>query len=563
MRYLLITAILLLTAGAFLTYGEHSPALPGGATPSGIPPSGSPLSSAKFGPIWCPKQDTEGYFRVENYPDLPNDPIGDGESRCYMEAFNTSALSTDNKPVRGCANLNLDKFPDHICREVSTPKQFKAMAYKKKLVAIVTNDLEIKQGFEPYISKAQESLIVIGVYDEKYKRPVMIRRGRPAASTLFFWNPESSHSRLVLINLRMRGIDCVKVSDRGATREFVGISLTAKCLGRFIIASAERNNKDSRIDNRFYLKNVLARARNSHTVYLDRTWLNWIEDSLFMGPWENGKHAAKYTGQNVVIRNSLHSNQGVHGRAIADPEYANAKKPWQGKGGLAPISLASCNRAVLDGVTVINHVISGNSNPQPIQWQFRDALGAGCDMPRIYRSENGKGPHKPYYGPAWYEGKLEEPSSAWNETFWRSPRLLESYVINTQIMQSYGEKSPGHGSYHALMTDGTYPSVRNSSTASMRRAAEKIPPGWKERQRIHVSGGCLDNGVYAGSIFDNHYVKGMGKAGKHLFDNTDKFVSYGSNSCKEKESVDDGVVSAMKDYLQILPQPPWTIWQSD
>lgn len=559
MRYLLLSAAVV--AAALLSYSYFSSALAGG---SAIPVSGTALSHAEFGPVWCPSDNSSRFSRVQNYSDLPNDPLGDGENRCYMEAFDTSALSTDNKPVRSCQNMDLSRFPGHSCRDVRTAKQFKALAYKQKQIAVVMNDLDIAQGSEPYISKDQQSLIVIGVYNDTFKRPVLIRSVHPRPSTLFFWNPKSAHSRLVLINLRMNGVGCIKISDRGMTREFVGVSLTAKCVSRFMIASPERNNSKSKIDNTIYLKNILARAKNSHTIYLDRTWLNWVEDSLFLGAWENGKHSAKYTGQNVVIRNTLHSNQGVHGRAISDPEYADEKKPWKGKGGLAPISMASCNRAVLDGVTIVNHVIHGNSNPQAIQWQFRDALGAGCDMPKIYRRVKGKGPHQPYYGPAWYEGKLEEPSSAWTKAFWKNPHMLDSYVVNTQVVQTYGEKNPGHGRYYALMTDGTYPSVRQSSTASIRSAPDKIPPGWKERQRIHVSGNCLTNGVHPDSLFGNHSVRGMGrKGGAHRYDNTDKFVSYGSNSCTQLGEVDSGLMAAINTYLQTLPPPPWNNWISD
>ncbi|MEZ5481337.1 MAG: hypothetical protein R3E73_03915 [Porticoccaceae bacterium] len=288
---------------------------------------------------------------------------------------------------------------------------------------------------------------------------------------------------------------------------------------------------------------------------MDRTYLNWVEDSIIMGPWLPGKHAAKYTGQNVVVRNSIHSNQGVHGEVIDDPEYFDPDKKHFGKGGLAPISMASCNRAVVDGVTVVNHVAWGNSNPQSIQWQFRDALGAGCDMPRMY---SGPSPQQPYHGPQWFEGKFYQESPGWNASFWENPKPLNSYVVNSQIIQTSDERSKA-GKLFALMSDGTYPSVRDSSFG-FRRQAPEIPEGWQERQRIYVSGNCLDNGVSKPFMFRNHSPRGMSTNGKHRYDNTNRFVPLGSNSCDKKENPDASVVEKMNDYIDSLPQPLWERW---
>ncbi len=520
------------------------------------------IKKVKFGDVWCPDTHNSGenFHKVERYDMLPNDPIGDGENNCYMEALDTSIFSNNGKPVKNCNNLDMNKFPDHICTEVRTPKDFKSLSSRRKEVAIIMNNLDIQRTFEPYLASDKQSLVVIGTYDSSTKRPIIIKSQTPPPSTYFNWNVSSERSRLTLINLRMHGALCIQVSDRGKAREITGVSLTAKCTGRFIIAGHENDDENSKVDTRLYFKNILARAKNSHTIYFDRTYLNWIEDSIIMGPWISGKHAAKYTGQNVIIRNSLYSNQGVHGNTVIDPSYFDAAKPWLGKGGLAPISMASCNRALLDGITVVNHVVRGNSNPQPIQWQFRDALGAGCDMPRIYRAVGGKGPHKPFFGPVWYEGKLEETATAWDTSFWRSPKLLESYVINSQIVQTYGEDNPGHGNYYALMSDGTYPSVRGSSMEHLRSPADIIPNGWIERQRIHVSGNCLDNGVHPSSLFNNHAVPGMGEKGIHHYDNTNKFVAYGKNLCAETEAVAKKVVVASSKFLESLPQPPWESW---
>lgn len=517
--------------------------------------------SIKFGSVWCPDRvnSGKGFSKIELYAELPNDPIGDGENNCYMEAFDTSVFSTDNKPVTSCANLNLENFPGHTCREIRTARDFKSTQAYKKLVAIVVNDLTIPRGSEPYLASGQESLVVIGTYDEGTKRPVIIKTGVPGPSTLFYWNVATNSSQLTLINLRMYGTDCIGFSDRGKKRQLTGVSLTGKCKGRFLMASWESPEP---LDNRFYLKNIMARARGSHTIYLDRTYLNWVEDSIIMGSWTPGKHAAKYTGQNVVVRNSLHSNQGVHGNSIYDPDWA-AAKPARGFGigGLAPVSMASCNRAVLDNVTVVNHVIRGNSNPQAIQWQFRDALGAGCDMPRIYRRVDDVGGHDPYYGPAWYNGVMEKPSSAWSSTFWENPAMFDSYVLDSRVIQTCDANSNHGSSCYGMMSDGTYPSVRDSSSDSTREAAALIPPDWKERQRIHLSGNCfsIENHNRPVSLYNNHVLSGMKTAGKHRYDNTDKFVTYGENRCGERDP-SQIVRKRADEFLVSLPKPAWLNW---
>ena len=510
----------------------------------------------KFGAVWCPEKQNQGFGfkKILNHGQLPNDPIGDGENNCYMEAFDTSVFSTDNLPVQSCQNLNIKKFPGHRCKDIRTKQDFKNIAFSKNLVAVITNDLEVEKTFEPYISSNQKSRIIIGAYNPKTKRPILIKDRKPGPSTYFNWNSKADNSSLTLINLRLHSSGlCVQVPSIGAAITFSAVSVTAKCKGRFLMAGREKtNSKNKKVDNRFYLKNVMARSKNSHTVYMDRTYLNWVEDSILMGPWLGGKHAAKYTGQNVVVRNSLHSNQGTHGIPVVDPEYFDEKRPGLGKGGLAPVSMASCNRAVIDGVTVINHAVWGNSNPQSIQWQFRDGLGAGCDLPKAYIGPN---PHKAYRGPVWHKGEWLEKSPVWSKTFWKTPEMLESYVVNSQVVQTYDRHSK-KTRHFALMSDGTYPSVRDNSS-SPRRAADEIPPGWKERQRIHVSGNCLNNGIANDSVFSNHKPRGMGK---HKYDNTNRFVLYGENRCENREKVDSSAFAAMTVFLESLPPPPWQAW---
>ncbi|MEZ5481335.1 MAG: hypothetical protein R3E73_03905 [Porticoccaceae bacterium] len=71
---------------------------------------------------------------MTGYAALPNDPIGDGENNCYMEAVDTSNFSTNNQPVKNCSNLNLQQFPGHSCRDVVTAQDFKKLAVYKKLL---------------------------------------------------------------------------------------------------------------------------------------------------------------------------------------------------------------------------------------------------------------------------------------------------------------------------------------------------------------------------------------------------------------------------------------------
>jgi hypothetical protein len=511
-----------------------------------------------FGKVWCPDNQNSGsgFHRVESYFSLPNDPLGDGENNCYMEAFDTSVFSTDGQALRSCENLDYSKFPGHTCKKISTQKDFKNLAFHKKVVAIIPDDLIIQRTFEPYIALNQESLVVIGAYENDSNRPVLIKDGSPAPSTYFNWGSKADGSSLTLINLRLHSSGlCVQLNSRGASMSVTAMSVTAKCRARFIIAGPEKRSTTHKVDNRIYFKGVMARSKNSHTVYLDRTYLNWVEDSLIMGPWLPGKHAAKYTAKNVVVRNSLHTNQGVHGGRVDDPEYYEAKRTHMGKGGLAPISLASCNRAVIDGVTIVNHAVWGNSNPQSIQWQFRDAIGAGCDMPRMYAGSN---PQQAYKGPVWFEGRLEQQSPGWSDGFWRNPKMLDSYVVNSQIVQTYDDRSR-RVRHYSLMSDGTYPSVRDDGL-SARYAAKEIPPAWKERQRIHVSGNCFDNGIQPRFMFKNHSPRGMSIDGKHKYDRTNKFVTYGTNLCGNKEAAVPSVKASVARYLHSLPQPPWAGW---
>ena len=217
--------------------------------------------------------------------------------------------------------------------------------------------------------------------------------------------------------------------------------------------------------------------------------------------------------------------------------------------------MASCNRAVIDGVTAVNHAVWGNSNPQAIQWQFRDALGAGCDMPRMYSGGN---PQQPYYGPLWFDGQLYSKNPGWSPGFWKSPKMFDSYVINSQIIQTSDSRSRNSRRY-ALMTDGTYPSVRDSNF-SIRRQAPDIPENWQERQRIYVSGNCLNNGVKQEQMFRNHSPRGMSAGGKHRYDTTNKFTAKGSNLCEQRQGPDNDLLQAMQRYIESLPQPQWLEW---
>lgn len=521
--------------------------------------------------------------------DLPVDPIGDGEHNCYMEAFDTSVFSTDGQLVRGCANLDLDKFPEHDCIEIHNGAEFKSVLQNAgisqntgKIVAIVVND--IVMGSSPYIAGHQEDVWLIGVYDPVTKRPVLITQEEGQSGTLLSWSPHTPTWNLTAINLRMHvnGM-CFSTGMKKTTGTVTLQSITGKCRGRLMIASFENptewNTRPDPIssiedltpwdsDDRIYMRNVMARARNSHSVYLDRTYLNWVEDSIIMASFTGGKHAAKFEGQNVYARNSIFTNTGIHNQPIVDPEYGDTPR----HGNLAPLSLAAFSRVVLDHLTLYSHYDPGESNGRSIQWQIRDSIGAASDMPWAYYPN--MYPADPYHGPAYYLGQYYQHTPFWDDNFWAGinehdpmydPGMVTSYITSIHLHQTAKEGFNINYLY-AMGSVGTYPTTRNDQgSASNFFAPSEVPAGWKERQRVIVNNNCLDDGLPATNIYQIYIVNGMADPADptwqtHKYDNTNKFITIGSNKCEDVGTVDPDVNAARDAFIGTLPSPPWLDW---
>lgn len=526
--------------------------------------------------IWCP--DGNGSFkRIARYSDLPNDPIGDGKNDCYMEAFDTTVFTTNGQPIQGCSNLDLSKFPGHTCNEIRTVEEFSSKQIIDNSVSILMNDIFLPRGKTAWIGTRNSSHWLIGLYDPATMRPVHIEsEGQPIS-----WNSTAPVNILQMMNLRITtDAHCAGNSGtKGTENNFVGQSITGKCGSRFMIAGFESMPSSSTFDvadqtiyeadDKIYLKNILVKAKNSHTVYLDRNYINWIEDSIFLGSRTGGNHPAKLTAKNVIVRNAVFSNTGAQGQSYIDPD-----PEWKGtKAGLAPLSLAACSRVSLDGLTILSRYVEGSSNSTAIQWQDRDALGAGCDLPMGYYPN--AYPTKPYYGPVIYNGQRFESNPYWTSAFWAGidetkpltdPGMITSYVTNTEIIQTYEDKDQWQPHIYALLTAGTVPTTRPDSSTGSGWIFPEHSPDWKELTRIVVSGNCLDNGILVKNmtrmyphVYTNSLPFGAGRISP--VDNTDKFIMVGTNQCANKESPAPEVIQARDAWINTLEQPPWLNWK--
>ena len=529
--------------------------------------------------VWCP-DNSGGFSRVTDYASLPNDPIGDGENKCYMEAFDTSVFTTDALPIQGCSNLDLTKFPGHTCTEISTPEEFRTLQGGNNSIAIIMNDIEIPFGKGAWVGGAITSHWVIGKYDPVNMRPVLIRSHTTIPIS---WNSTASPNTLQMMNLRINATVgyCVGIGrEKMIENNFIGQSITGKCGGRFMIAGFESPSENFTFgvsdqttyeaDDKVYLRSIMARSKNSHTIYLDRTHINWIEDSILLAPKAGGKHPGKFTGKNVVVRNSILTNSGTQGEIYVDPN-----PDWQigTPTSLAPLSLAACSRVALDGLTLVNTYDPAGSNPTTIQWQARDALGAGCDLPMGYFPNSY--PAQPYYGPVIYNGQRFEDNPYWTPEFWTSidesqpmtdPGMITSYVTNTQIVQFYTDQDTFQPVVYGLMTAGTVPTTRPDSSSGSGWFLPEITPGWKELTRIVVSGNCLDNGLLTSNlsrmcphIYDSELPFAAGRISP--IDNTEKFIMLGTNQCANNENPASDVLHARDSWLNTLKQPPWIMWE--
>lgn len=504
-----------------------------------------------------------------SYGSLPNDPIGDGVTGCYMAAFDTSTFSTDSRPLTSCAQLDSTRFPDHDCIEIRTPEDFRSMAAHERAVGIILNDLDVT-GHTPFITN-QVSHVYIGTYEEETLRPIHLH----SDSTVFNWvtSAQAPEASLAVINVRMNsGNLCFAAGARQAQLTLTLQSVTAKCNSRILMMAFETppesvvdditDFSEWPTDDRVYFRNVMGRSRVSHTVYVDRTYVNWVEDSIILGSYSGGKHALKLEGQNVVVRNTIAGNLGAHGEPIVDPEFGTTVRT----GNLATLSLAAGSRVVLDHVTSVMHYTAAESNPNAVQSQIRDAIGAASDMPLGYRPNTY--PTSPYRGPVDYLGEHYASSPFWDPSFWASidttdwdnPHMLVSFVTNSEVIQTIEDPERYQPHLYALMTTGTYPTTRPSSGSASGWIIPEVPADWVERQRIVVAGNCFDNGLLETNIGHAWPPLRTGPGMTHPEDNTEKFIILGSNRCADPDDPPAHVVSARDAYIAGLPQPPWLSW---
>ena len=572
--------VVLLAACASPPSGSEPP--DGGGGPPSLPGAGA---MDVWTHVRCPDAPNsgKGFHRLTSFDDLPNDPLGDGENNCYMEAFDTSVFSTDGQPLSGCGNLDLDRFPEHACVEVRTGEDFRqALSTPGRRVALIMNDLEVDR--VPYIAGDEQSIYLIGLYDPGSLRPVLVKTAPGVQGTLVNWSSTADPHFLAVINLRLHtGGMCFSVGRRQVQGTYVFQSVTAKCNGRFIMGSYETPTRASwsggtdypnsvpdltrwPVDDRVYFRRVMTRGNRSHTVYLDRSYLNWVEDSIVMLSFTSGKHAAKFEAQNVYLHDSIFTNTGLHNEAISDPEFSDTPR----RSNLAALSLAACSRVVLDHVTVPYHYERAEANARPIQWQIRDSLGGACDLPWSYYPNTY--PAVAYHGPAEWRGRHYAATPFWDPDWWASiddddpldPNMITSMVLSSRI---HVTAEAGFDTAHlfALGSVGTYPTTReDSGSAGHFHAPDEVPAGWKERQRILVNNNCLDDGIPLENATQNYSVAGMqdpADPSRHRYDNTDKFVVVGSQSCADVGTPEPWLLEARDRFLDQLPSPPWNEWK--
>lgn len=535
--------------------------------------------------VWCPDAPNsgQGFHRIESFEELPNDPLGDGENNCYMEAFDTSVFTTNGTPLDSCSELDPSAFPDHACVEVRDGEGFRqALAAAGKHVVLVLNDLEVTH--VPYIAGAQESKVVIGAYDPETRRPVLITTP-PGTGQLINWSATADPHALTVINLRLHTSNqCFSVGRRLVQGTYTFQSVTAKCKGRFIMGSYETPGSEAwsagpdypdsvpdltawPIDDRIYFRNVMARGTGSHTVYLDRSYLNWVEDSILLPSFTSGKHAGKFIGQNVYVHNSIVANTGIHNQPIVDPEFSDQPR----SSNLAAFSLAACSRVVLDHVTIPYHYDPAEANGRAVQWQIRDGLGGACDLPWSYYPN--LYPTVSYRGPAEWNGHRYPVTPFWDPAWWAGidtsdpldPNMITSFIVSNHIHLTTVDDDRYPPYLYAIGSVGTYPTTRDSKgSAHGMYPPDEVPAGWKERQRVVVNNNCFDDGYPEGHVAQNYVAPGMedpDDPSRHRYDNTDKFVLVGSNRCGDVDVAADWVRRARDAFLNTLPPPPWREWK--
>ncbi len=553
--FVLVTILALFLSSCGINTGEKPgrPDVPSPRNPFGEPATEGVGAYDVWEDVWCPDAQNSGKnFRpLKGLEELPVDPIGDGVNNCYMAAYDTSRWSTDGKPVKSCANLNLSSFgAGYVCVDVHNQSELEAaFSAGENVVAVINNDIT---GIERFWAGGRDtkSLYLIGAYDETTKRPVLIQ-----GDFKFAWKSEVDENDFTVVNLRLRSTNQCFATAENAIPTKITItwqSVTAKCNGRFGMFSPETptdpgvspgwkaamlerihlertgrplpedsNGNGLRFDepgadmsvfevnDRYYLRNVMTRGGSSHTIYFDHNYLTWIEDSIIMTPMQPGKHAVKLIGQNNVVHNSIFSNAGLHNEPLVDPEMAHIN-PHPKDGGMASFSLIACSRVLLDRVTIFHRFRShspgaGHSNIVPMMWQERVAVNGNCDIPYAYTAG---GNNVPYKGPAIYLGRRYEKSPYWEKWFWdriqptatapyNDPDLLTSFVTGVDVRYKVADEDLelyGDATYPAAVTNiGSHP-VAHKLDAPVRKGfyfPENVP-WWKERMRVIFNNNAFD-----------------------------------------------------------------------
>lgn len=591
--------------------------------PPDRPPFGSPALPGAgaydvWEHVWCPDaQDSGKNFKpVASLEGLPVHPLGDGINNCYMAAYDTSRFSTDGNPVRGCDNLDPTAFGEgYTCREIRTAEDFARLG-SDKVVAIVMNDIT---GIERFWmgSNKRESLIIMGTYDPQTLRPVLLE-----GSVKFAWNSQIPVSDFSVINLRIKSkTGCFATTTNRPTQITLTLqSVTAKCAGRFIMQSSESpfekpqlintlkqeyfertgeeladTNGNGKllddadraaawpVDDRTYFRNVMALGGQSHTAYLDHTFLDWVQDSIIYGPLNKGKHPIKMTAQYNIVHNSIFANAGLHSQPLIETDWAD-RYPHPKDGGMAEFSLTACNRTVIDRTTIF-HLFQqwspggGHSNPSAIQWQLRPEIGAGCDVPFAYTTSLQPVPYKKTtYFPNFYDGRLYEASPYWTEEFWENvdpespwnnPYMLTSFVTGVDLRYVNLDEDiyPDIATIAGITSSGSYPTatVRPGGDASMYLGYIEAPPWWKERMRVVFNNNALDipNPTRCRVLGPRPSETRNPDLDPEIYErikDIKRCFFVGPNTKESVGEVDPEIAAARDALVASLPAPPWTAW---
>ena len=158
--------------------------------------------------------------------------------------------------------------------------------------------------------------------------------------------------------------------------------------------------------------------------------------------------------------------------------------------------------------------------------------------------------------PFWDDGYWDAINE---EDFLNDKNMIVSFVTGSEVILTVQNESSRKVLF-ALMTSGTYPTTRVLGEGG-NFPPDEVPKKWKERQRIVVAGNCFDNGLLPNHVGRFHpYLPVDQSRKKHKYDNTEKYVYFGSNRCADHGPPPPEVTKARDAFVQALPQPPWTQW---